>query len=57
MFLHRDSKSINMVYEANEQLSSDDQKTLYSNKLLIEPNIFDEVYDDYEDWGVTNVNR
>ena len=35
----------------NEQLSSDDQKTLYSNKLLIEPNIFDEVYDDYEDWG------
>ena len=35
----------------NEQLSSDDQKTIYNNKLLIEPNIFDEVYDDYEDWG------
>ena len=35
----------------NEKLTADEQKTLYSNKLLIEPNIFDEVYDDYEDWG------
>ena len=39
------------ITECSEPLTADEQKTLYSNKLLIEPNIFDEVYDDYEDWG------
>ena len=39
------------ITECNENLTAEEQKTLYSNKLLIEPNIFDEVYDDYEDWG------
>ena len=39
------------ITECNEKLTAEEQKTLYTNKLLIEPNIFDEVYDDYEDWG------
>ena len=39
------------ITECNENLTADEQKTLYSNKLLIEPNIFDEVYGEYEDWG------
>ena len=39
------------ITECNEKLTPDEQKTLYSNKLLIQPDIFDEVYDDYEDWG------
>ena len=39
------------ITECNETLTADEQKTLYRNKLLIQPDIFDEVYDDYEDWG------
>lgn len=39
------------IVECNENLTADEQKTLYKNKLLIMPDIFDEVYDDYEDWG------
>ena len=39
------------ITECNEKLTADEQKTLYSNKLLIEPDIFDEVYGEYEDWG------
>ena len=39
------------ITECSEPLTADEQKTLYRNKLLIQPDIFDEVYDDYEDWG------
>jgi hypothetical protein len=45
------SDSEQKITECNEKLTAEEQKTLYSNKLLIEPNIFDEVYGDYEDWG------
>ncbi len=39
------------VLYSSETLTADEQKTLSNNKLLIEPNLFDEIYDDYELYG------
>ena len=39
------------VLYCSETLTADEQKTLCSNKLLIEPNLFDEIYSDTELWG------
>jgi len=39
------------VAYCNETLSAGEQKTLYENKLLIEPNLFDEIYDPEANWG------
>ena len=35
----------------SEKLTQSEQEILFNNKLAIEPNLFDEVYDPHEDWG------
>lgn len=42
---------------SNEPLSSSEQNTLCENKLLIKPNLYDEVYDPEEIWGRKGKNR
>ncbi|MBR5717369.1 MAG: carboxypeptidase-like regulatory domain-containing protein [Bacteroidales bacterium] len=45
------------VYYSNESLTSSEQKTLYENKLLIEPNLFDEIYNENAPWGRKGSSR
>ncbi len=45
------------VLYSSDQLTADEQKTLSNNKLLVEPNLFDEIYDDSSDWGRKGENR
>ena len=39
------------VVYSSDKLTDGEQKTLYSNKFLIEPDLFDEIYDAEKDWG------
>ena len=50
-------KNVEQKVISNEPLSSGEQKTLCENKMLIDSNLFDEVYDPDASWGRKGSNR